>query len=352
MESKDAIYKSVAQDNPEQLPLVVKLKQGLAYVKALMAFYKHGVSAVWHNNKRVRSMTRKEYRLSHHVDSAGAEAAIAIPSFAVLARDMAQQLYIDTVENRTQHAATTGEVVHAGSMAPLGQSAGLFSMTRAEFQMIRRTPGDFVKIPAFAVIFLVFMEMTPVLCYAFPEVTPLTCVLPSILPRIWRRSSMEQLELAVSKVAPANLNDYALKTAYNVPVPVLRALCRSLRLKTRYLPDSVFPEAVLRARLQQHFNYLTVDNYYLSGLNNDGNVWDLTDQELVMACLERNLVSDPAALVKTLSTGTVELRKTALTELRLKLIRFIVDFSSSNVGYLAIGHLLEKPDVGVATWRE
>ena len=353
MRSKDEIYKNVNMQNAGKLGIEVKAKQGFAYAKELMKFYKHGVSAVWQNNKKVRKLKNEGYKLLGLLDRAGKEQGIKIANLEALTKYMAQAIYMNLMENRAEKDATTGDVIRTDRALEACVSPRLFNMSRAEFQMIRRTPRDFMKIPMFAVIFTIFMEMTPVFCYAFPEVTPLTCVLPLILPRIWRSEPLQKLQLEITEAKIGPVDDYVMKTAFNMPLEHVRLVCASLRLKTKYIPNSLFPEFVLRKRLHDHFNYLSVDNYYLSGLNGDGNVWDLSVQELVSACLERNLVPDCKQLVEILSKGPIEKRTDALDELRLKLVRFIADFGSANVGYLAVAHLLESPDMKtVRNWRK
>ena len=181
---------------------------------------------------------------------------------------------------------------------------------------------------------MIFVEMTPILCYAFPEITPLTCVLPSILPRLWDSKSaakVRQLRSDESKV-----EDWALETAYNIPYESLVPLTGQLGLRSKYLPSAFYPESYLRNKLHRYYNYLVVDNYYLSGLNGNGNVWDLTDEELVQASLERCLISDVGAFVKI----PPEAKAAELKKLRLKLLRAIIDMDNFSVGYLTVGHLL------------
>ncbi|GEQ69739.1 hypothetical protein JCM33374_g3413 [Metschnikowia sp. JCM 33374] len=353
MKTKDQIYDGVVHSNPGKSAIEIKAKQGFAYAKELMKFYKHGVTAVWQNNKKVKGIMRDTFKITGSLDSAGKETNLRIPNSEALTKHMSQYLYMNLMENRAEKAATTGDLVRVGVSSEASVSSRLFNISRADFQLVRRTPRDFVKIPMFAVIFTIFMEMTPILCYVFPEVTPSTCVLPSLLPRIWRSGPLKSLRSEITREDIGPIEDYVMKTAYNLPAYHVRMLCTSLRLKTKYVPTSMFPEFVLRRRLHNYFNYLTVDNYFLSGMNGDGNIWNLDVQELVLACLERNLVDDCKDLVDQLSTGSLEKRTEALNELRIKLVRFVADFGSSNVGYLAVSHLLEKPDIkAISNWRD
>lgn len=348
--TKTEIYAAVAKEKGE-LASFLKVSQGLNYAKQLVRFYRHGVSVVWENNKKMREIRKNKYKLTNCLDKLGNDTSVTLPRFSVLTKNMAQALYINFVENRTKTENTASGVVR-NDVVPLTVDENLFLLTRAEFQLLRRTPSDFAKIPLFAVLAAIFMEMTPVLCYAFPEVTPSTCVLPSILPRIWNSKSGKQLRATITADSAGVLDDYAVKTAYNLPIKHVQLLADALRLKSKYVPLRLYPESVLRERLQNYYNYLTVDNYYLSGSNGDGNVWNLDTSELVMACLERNLVDDIDELVKIQSLGSVQAKLDEIEKLRLKLFQAVANLQQCNVGYLAIGHLLPQPDASVVTWRK
>lgn len=351
--SKAAIYLQVSAENKGLLALKIKTKQSVAYAKELMRFYKHGVSVVWKNQWNTRRMVRSELALERFLDKSGKETAVRIPNFRVLTKTMAQSIYMSSMEKRADDL-DSGVVIHKGPQqnepVVLGSNhGGLFGISRDTYQLLRRTPGDFIKIPGFAVIFAIFMEMTPILCYVFPEITPSTCVLPSLLPRIWPKQNMDKLaglDLGVPQ------QDYVFRTAYNIPSSHLLLLCSSLRLKSKYVPSFLYPEGLLRNRLQDYFNYLCVDNYFLSGLNGDGNIWDLNPLECVLACLERNLIADLPALVKVLSSGTVSERENAIMNLKFRLFKFIVDFSTSNVGYLVVAPLIVPESEFLSEWRK
>lgn len=349
--SKEQIYEKVAKQKGSAGPLL-KMNQGFSYAKELVKFYRHGVLSVWQNNKKMKQIRKKKFKIGGQLENSGQETAISLPNFNELTKHMAQALYMNFVENRTKAENTSSDVVRADNTVTKVLDHGLFQLTRAEYQLLRRTPSDFAKIPMFAILVTIFMEMTPVVCYAFPEVTPSTCVLPSIVPRIWNSKSGKKLRATVTKETVSSLDDYAVKTAFNLPLEHVHLLADTLRLKSKYIPSSLYPESVLRDRLQDYYNYLTVDNYYLSGLNGDGNLWGLNISELILACLARNLVDDIEGLVKIQSLGAAEEKREELERLRLKLFQFIVNFQQCNIGYLAIGHLLPQPDGSAITaWR-
>lgn len=347
MLSKQEIYAKVAEGKGPGMFL--KMNQGFSYAKELIKFYRHGVSAVWQNNKKVKQLRRTKYKLMGQLDKGGEDSELVVPPFKPLCNFMAQTLYMNLVENRSLAENTASDVIRADKPPAKIMDEKLFLMTRSEFQLLKRTPGDFVKIPMFAVIMVIFAEMTPVVCYAFPEVTPSTCVLPSILPRVWNSKAGKKLRATVTLESAAPLEDYSMKTAYNLPLDHVHLLVDVLRLKSKYIPLKMYPESVLRGRLQNYYNYLIVDNYYLTGLNGGGNLWGLDASELVVACLERNLVDDIDGLVKIQKVGTVEEKRAEQERLQMKLFQSVANFHNCNVGYLAIGHLLEEP---VEKWKD
>lgn len=343
--SKEEIYANVAKEKGTSR--LLKVNQGFSYAKELIKFYRHGVAAVWQNNKKVKELRRRKYKLTGQLDRAGADTAVALPRFASLCTSMAQTLYMNFVENKNLAENTATDVVRTDKAPAKVMDESLFLVTRGEFQLLKRTPGDFAKIPVFAVVAAIFAEMTPVICYAFPEITPSTCVLPSILPRVWNAKAGKKLRALITHESAAPLGDYAMKTAYNLPLDHVHLLAAVLRLKSKYIPLRMYPESVLRGRLQNYYNYLMVDNYYLSGLNGGGNLWGLNISELVVACLERNLVDDIDALVKIQSLGTEAEKRGEIERLQLKLFQSVANFHNCNIGYLAIGHLLPVPETGV-----
>lgn len=291
----------------------VAVFQWFAYGKQIVGFYKDGLKNVWTNHRQVKKLE------------------------PVPVQEMAQTLYQSTVECE----AKRGDLVKAGAQLV---EPRLFKLSRSEFQLVRRTNRDFYKLFSFGALFLIFMEFTPLLCYVFPEVTPLTCILPMFWKRIYN-----------SRPTP-NVEDpeYATKTAYSIPAEHVAPLADALKIKSKNVPAFFYPETVLRRRLQFYCNYLKVDNYYLSGLNGDGNIWSLAPQELVLACLERNLQVDLKKYteieLKSVKERASE-EKAFLDELRLRLFQFIVDFEKANAGYLLSGRSVEAPPREVISWR-
>ena len=183
---------------------------------------------------------------------------------------------------------TKGDIKRSNDM----KTHSIFNLTREQFQLYKRTPNDYYKIPLFALVCLIFEELTPVLCYMIPEITPSTCILPNILPRVWNPNAIGKMKSLNQNLDENSMIDLSLKTSYNLDIEHVRLLSQSLRLVSRYIPPQFYPDGYLRDKLQDYYNYIVIDNFYLSGLNGDGNMWNLNDQELVLACLERNLIQN------------------------------------------------------------
>lgn len=351
IQSKQEIYTQVVHDYPDKQGVSLKLKQAITYAKTIINFYKLGIKNVWQNQLSLREF-KKDFYIDH-VNLIGKEVKIKIPSFNKLVEVMSQRVYIEKVEIVTFNKNTKGDVKKTTDESSLP----IFNMTREQFQIYKRTPPDFYKIPLFALICLVFEELTPVLCYLIPEITPSTCVLPNILPRIWNPKGINKLKELNQELSESQMIDLSSKTSYNLDLEHARHLCQSLRLVSRIVPIQLYPETYLRDKLQQYYNYLIIDNYYLSGLNGDGNLWNLNDQELIVACLERNLIQDIVNDTKKFNQISDPIQKEMfqdkyMNKLRVNLFQFLVDFSHFNIGYLSVHHVIpRKEEVDIVSWR-
>lgn len=355
------IYHEVAVEYPNKSGIFLKAKQLGTYGKSLVKFYKKGVANVWNNKRELNRLLKTEFKLANQLNNRGEQRDIRIPNFRMLTKEMSQALYMSRIECQTLNDNTRGDVIKT-NVVQKNIDEGLFNLTRHQYQLIRRTPKDFIKLPAFAVIFGVFFECTPLLCYVFPEITPLTCVLPSFVSRIWSADASKRLRDHRFNRKDQNLEDLALRNAYNIPLDEARLLAKALCLTSKYISSNFYPPSLIRQRLQLHYNYLQVDNYYLSGLNGEGtgNIWNLSQQELFRACLERNLILDLKQDAQNYNNIEDDATKAVyeekyFTELRLRLFCFIVDFQQYNVGYLGMSHLLDEKidtDAILKWWKE
>lgn len=338
IKSKNEIYKEVAEGS-DKTGMSLKFSQTYTYAKLLMKFYKSGVVNVWNNNKEYKTLKNQQFKISLVVE--GKDANTKLPNFTKLTHHMSQMLFINKIENERGNSG-----IKDHSKGDFQISPKLFNLTRSEYQLIKRTPKDFLKLPMFAIIFAIFVEMTPIICYAIPQVTPSTCVLPSIEPRIWNSAYNKEIQKSVDQ---ENLVSQSTKTAYNLPLDQVQNLTKALNLVSKYIPSKMYPESVLRDRLQSHFNYLVVDNYYLSGLNGNGNIDNLSFQELLNACLERNLIINLKEEMSKFDKIDNEFDKRKIQnemmiELKGRLTRFLIDFQNSNIGYLTITNNLPSVD--------
>lgn len=339
------VFKRVANENKLGNVLRLKLKQWFTYGKEIIKFYKHGGTNIWKNRKQLKHITKEKYKLGGVLNTKGQDIEVKLPAFNELTMEMANRLYLDHVETKAERDNITGDVIRKDNLIKTN-SSNFFTLTRHDYQLIKRTSRDIIKLPVFGLIFLVFMECTPLVCYILPEITPLTCILPYFLPKVWNsKSSVKLLEERSDSID--SWENLALKNAYNLPIDQARLLAKCLRLTSRYIPNFLYPESLVRKRLQQHYCYLCVDNYYLSGQNSEGNVWNLLPQELMSACLERNLISDIGQDLDHISSIKDEVKRDQLLDryyktLRVKLMLFIVNFEKFNLGFVGIQNLLEK----------
>ncbi|CAN3365123.1 hypothetical protein DICA3_E21792 [Diutina catenulata] len=331
---KQQTFAEVAEANPDASPMILKVKQFFAFGKSILKFYKSGIVNVWHNKTEVNKLIGQDFSVLR-VGPQGQDIPTKIGAFSKLTEEMATMVYeskSQTAAERARKAADEHELI----------SSNLFTITRSQFQLINRTKKDFYKLPLFAVLFIIFEETMPLLCYVIPEITPSTCVLPALLPRLWNSSTAAVLcQMKQDRYSrPDDREQGAMMTAYSMPLDEVLALCRVLRLTSRFIPNALYPESYVRRQLHQYYNYLQVDNYYLAGLNGNGGVFDLSGEELMIACLERNLINDVKPLQKLQQIVDPVERESALREayipLRLQLAKFIIDFQTFNMGYLGM----------------
>ncbi|CCE80366.1 Piso0_003482 [Millerozyma farinosa CBS 7064] len=339
------VFERVANEKKQSNVLLLKFSQWFSFGKVIIKFYKHGGTNIWKNRKHLKHITKEKYKLGGFLNTKGQDIEVKLPAFNELTMEMANRLYLDHIETKAETDNTTGDVVRKDNYIKTN-SSNFFSLSRHDYQLIKRTSRDIIKLPVFGLIFLVFMECTPLVCYMIPEITPSTCVLPYFLPKVWNsKSSLQLLEKRADLVD--SWEDLALKNAYNLPIDQARLLAKCLRLTSRYIPSFLYPESLVRKRLQSHYCYLCVDNYYLSGQNSEGNVWNLLPQELISACLERNLIPDIKKDLDHISSIKDEAKRNEFLDiyfktLRVKLMLFIVNFEKFNIGYVGIQNLLEK----------
>ncbi|CCH40493.1 Pentamidine resistance factor, mitochondrial [Wickerhamomyces ciferrii] len=280
LRTKPAVFKSVVDENPKLSGLRLQIKQYTAYTKSVIHFYKVGIQNVWRNRRDVSAIKKKFYVES--VDKHGQVIKRRFRNGEDLTNILSNLKALQIVEQET--------------LKKLDKTS-ILKISRQEYLKIIRTEQDFFKIPLFALITLIFAEMTPVICFIFPELAPSTCVFPGLLKKKYNSATKATHEL--SKIRKERYLDYYLKnetpfqSIYTIPNDELRLLVESLNLKSRYLPTNLYPISILQSRLKNHMTKIDIDNNFLinESLNNDGNyLWNVSKGELIRSCLERGLI--------------------------------------------------------------
>lgn len=333
LRTKEAVFHDVAKENASLEGVALKVKQFTTYFKSVIYFYRVGIQNVWRNRKESK-LIKERYNVE--VVTTGGK---VIKRQIRNGKDMVNALV--SLENFERVEQEALKVVDPRIV---------LNITRKEFQTVLRTEKDFFKIPLFALILVIFAEMTPLLCFLVPEITPATCVFPGLIKKMNKHAITAQETL--SKLRKERYYDeyYSkgetlFQSVEKLPDDELRLLAQSLRLTSRYVPIGLYPASILQNRLMDKYNEIKVDNYFL--VSSEGqNMWSLNKNELTRACLDR---------------GLIDFTKDDLThigshELRLRLFFFLGMFenekSIGNVGLFALNFLNLSESVHFNTIRQ
>lgn len=320
LRTKPAVFEDVKKANPESSGTGLKIKQYIGYAKSIIHFYKVGVQNVWRNKTLVNDIKKKYF-----VESVEKNGEI-----------IKRRLKNGDDAVNILGALETMEVIEQETLQSLEKTTVL-NLTRSELQTLLRTEEDFFKIPLFAIILLIFAETTPIVCYLFPEIAPSTCVFPGLLKK--KFSSSINASAKLTKLRLERYSDYYKKgeipfqSVHKLPHDELRLLVETQHLKSRYIPASLYPISILRSRLQQHYNKIKVDNYFLINGLEGNNVWSLNKSELIRTCLDRGLIDLSKDDLIHLGAHDLKLR------LVFHLSYFNEDKSIGNVGVFGINNL-------------
>jgi hypothetical protein len=198
----------------------------------------------------------------------------------------------------------------AASSSPNDATAVL---TRAEWQLTRRTRADMLRLPAFALVFLVLGEWTPLIALYLTPVIPEPCRVPAQLERMQRKAEARRAERlarvghdAARLVARSGEGELGVdiqrfnaqqarkvRDALAAPTPRV-SLFELLLLSARFdahpgLLDRLFitpPRALLVRGLRKKMGYLVTDDEMVA---RDGGWGGLRREEVVRACFERGV---------------------------------------------------------------
>ncbi|SCW01718.1 LAFE_0E05732g1_1 [Lachancea fermentati] len=159
-----------------------------------------------------------------------------------------------------------------------------FPLSRAEFQECHRR-AEFWKLPSFIVLFIIFEEMLPVICYLAPTIVPWNCLTPGALKKISDRRAIYTHDYSVSEIP-----------RYQSPYMVKPNDLMSVLLKCKLIPKwraNIYKWSDNKAKpceiLTNFHQYLFVDDWLLLRHIMSDEVTKLSERELVNAILERQL---------------------------------------------------------------
>lgn len=157
-------------------------------------------------------------------------------------------------------------------------------INRKEFIEIIRDQKNFIKLPLFGIIFLIFEELSLPIIYLFPKILPNTCILPGFIERKYYKKREEGFnKILLIKNNEKNeeecrefIRDIAMNKING------NTIINSNQTIAKYICD-IFDIN----NIQQHQKILLIDDYLI--LSNGG-VSKLNDYEVVHCCMERGIL--------------------------------------------------------------
>lgn len=261
--------------NPDLPEDASRIKKLLAIGKEYVKLYKSGITNVWKNNRESKRI--KKTLLANNVHEL---------TSSVLEKQGIDRI-LTTVRNEQQAEADDKASTSVEIQKP---SEG--NLTRAQYQLLLRTPMDFFKLPLFSIIFAIFFETTPLLVLIFPHIVPSTCLIP-------RQQKSEVLrnnrninalkELAQKPTDSDAAHKLFSRSVYNLSTAELRALSKSLNLFSSLIPMSLISRSSLETKLKSHIEEIKCDDTLIGWY---GGVWGLSTQELTKACHARAISTE------------------------------------------------------------
>lgn len=224
---------------PEKLPDLPKYKYYFRVGIAYGVFYRSGLKAIWGNVKLARA-------LPHHIFS--------------------------------------------GDQSKVHQAVRDGVLSRADFQLIRRTRHDINKVPLFALIWLVCGEFTPLVVIFLTGAVPRTLWLPKQVQKAREAAEKRRSKSRKGSVAlfarPPRRSDIE-STPLETQRIVLKSYAQSLGLYPawwdRWFP-TLIPTSLVRRRVYRRLEELEVDDF---AIGRDGGAGKMAGGEICMACEER-----------------------------------------------------------------
>ncbi|KAI8979442.1 LETM1-like protein-domain-containing protein [Mycotypha africana] len=179
---------------------------------------------------------------------------------------------------------------------------GMDSLTRQEFQLLRRSQKDMIKLIPFGFIFMILPESIPLFVIFVPGMIPSTCLKENQIRK--QREKLDEKRQQITKytlmsskkieaIKPEDFlsKDKFRKLAihYGHEFDLQYIMRKNLSAYCRFMGLSDFgPAPMLRKRLAKHMNYLDQDDRFLIKENS---VDTLSPKELCQAVEERGMRS-------------------------------------------------------------
>lgn len=283
LRTKTAVFHQVARENPAKQGTPLKFKQWIEYAKSIIKFYRVGVQNTWRNYKQMKQL-KKRYSV---VDLQGSN---TVRRQVRNCNDIVQQLDIYLSLKKIEANALRA------NLKPPTES--VINITRRELSLVKRTEPDYWKLPIFTLVLLICGEMTPFVVYAFPHLTPRTCISSGVLQSLNSKnnSKFNEKKIKISEI-------------YKLPRDELILTNKLYFLIPNFF--TFFPMSYYQKLLSHHYSYLKVDDYYLRTPDKESQIsgiWNLSKSELIRANLDRNLIDLSRTDVEELKADELKIR--------------------------------------------
>ena len=177
-------------------------------------------------------------------------------------------------------------------------------LTRANFQLLRRSRHDLLRVPPFLLIFAICGEFTPLVVLAVPNVVPGTCWIPKQVEnkrrQLERRRSVSFRNLT-TEMPPMHTTTDQLQRAQLLHLGTTLGVTTGIWIERLGWP----PATLLKARIRNRLEYLGKDD---SLIVKDGGVDAMDIEEVRMALAERgvDVLGKSDAELKKLLKGWIQ----------------------------------------------
>ena len=257
---------------PISLPEREKDQKFISYAwrtgRAYLSFYKTGLKAIFANRRAAGP-------LRHHLNSKQTPQLPPSP--------------YSSSSSSSEKDAEFGETP---------QELASYPISRAEFQLLRRSRHDVSRIPIFALLFAILGEWLPLVVFFFTPLVPYTCRIPKQVDRalqaaeLRRKNSFRAAGGGDAVPTPYVTDGKVPRRIEELSKPQLLHVSRSLGLHARLWDvvtrDALPPALALRWLASRRLAYLRRDDLLLqrdSKMPADS----LSSEEVKRACVERGI---------------------------------------------------------------